>query len=79
MRYEMTLPKMGEDTADAATVLYWLVDEEESVSKGEDLLELTTDKATFTVQSPKKGVLVEHLVDEGDEVSVGDALCVLEV
>ena len=79
MRYEVTLPKLGDETEAAATVAFWLVDEGDDVRKGDDLVELTTDKASFTLPSPKKGTVVEMLVQEDEEVQVGDALCVLEV
>lgn len=79
MQYEVTLPSLGEDAEDVATVSFWLVSEGEKVRKGDDLVELTTDKAAFTVPSPKTGIMFEKLVDEEDDVRVGDPLCVLEV
>jgi len=78
MRYKVTLPSLGEDTEEGATVSFWLVAEGDKVRKGDDLVELTTDKAAFTLPSPKNGTLVEKLVEEDDEVHVGDGLCVLE-
>ncbi len=79
MRYEVKLPDLGEDAADEATVSYWLVEEGDEVTEADDLVEMTTDKATFSVPSPKSGVLLEKLVEEGDDVSVGDVLCILEI
>jgi pyruvate/2-oxoglutarate dehydrogenase complex dihydrolipoamide acyltransferase (E2) component len=79
MRYEVTLPSLGEETDGTATVSFWLVGEGDAVRKGDDLVELITDKASFTLPSPKKGTMVEKLVEEDEEVHVGDALCVLEV
>lgn len=78
MRIEVELPDLGQDAEEKATVTFWLAELGEEVSEGDDLLELTTDKAAFTVPSPKAGVLVERLVEEGDEVCVGDVLCILE-
>ncbi len=79
MRYEVKLPSLGEDASDEATVAYWLVEEGDRVKEGEDLVEMTTDKAAFSVPCPKSGTVSEKLVEEGDEVCVGDVLCVLEV
>lgn len=79
MRYEVKLPDLGEDAADEATVSYWLVEEGDEVTEADDLVEMTTDKAAFSVPSPKSGVLLEKLVEEGDDVSVGDVLCILEI
>jgi len=79
MRYEVKLPDLGEEAADEATVSYWLVEEGDEISESDDLVEMTTDKAAFSVPSPKSGVLLEKLVEEGDDVSVGDVLCILEI
>jgi len=78
MRHEIKLPSLGEDAEDVATVTFWLVAEGDRVQKGDDLVELTTDKAAFTVPSPRKGTMVEKLVDEDEEVRVGEPLCVIE-
>jgi pyruvate/2-oxoglutarate dehydrogenase complex dihydrolipoamide acyltransferase (E2) component len=79
VRYEVTLPELGEDTPEEANVSQWLVKPGEQVSEGDDLLELTTDKAAFNVPSPRDGILKECRVEEGDDVPVGAVLCVLEV
>lgn len=78
MTYEIKLPNLGEDAADVATVSYWLYEEGDMVKEGEDLVELTTDKAAFSLPCPKSGKLEEKYVQEGDEVSVGDVLCTIE-
>jgi 2-oxoglutarate dehydrogenase E2 component (dihydrolipoamide succinyltransferase) len=78
MRYEVTLPSMGDD-ANTAIVSLWLADEGDIVNENDDLVEMTTDKAAFTVPSPKTGTLAEKLVEEDDEVAVGDVLCILEI
>jgi len=79
MRYEVKLPDLGEDAANEATVSYWLVEEGEEVSESDDLVEMTTDKAAFSIPAPKSGVLIEKLVEEGEDVSVGDVICILEI
>lgn len=79
MKYEVKLPNLGDDAAEEATVSYWLVEEGDLVHEGDDLVEMTTDKAAFSVQAPKSGTVLEKLVEEGDEVTVGDVLCLLEL
>lgn len=79
MRYEVTLPSLGEDANADATVSAWLVAPGTAVAEGDEILELTTDKAAFTVPSPAAGTLIETRVAEGDEIRVGDPICVLEV
>ena len=78
MKHEVKLPELGDDANDTATVSVWLVEKDDMVSEGDELLELTTDKAAFSVPSPYSGQLAERLVEEGDEVTVGDVLCVVE-
>ena len=78
MRHEIKLPPMGEEDEKEADVAVWLVARGDRVEEGTDLLELTTDKAAFTVPSPVSGVVTELVVSEGDEVDVGEILCVVE-
>ncbi|MFW5799129.1 MAG: biotin/lipoyl-containing protein [Planctomycetota bacterium] len=78
MKREVTLPELGEDAPDAAKVSFWLVDVGEDVTQGDDLLSMTTDKATFDVPSPVSGTLLEQRGDEGDEVQVGQVIAVIE-
>ena len=79
MKYVVTLPDLGEETAEKAIISRWLVEVGGVVAEGGDLLELTTDKAAFTAPSPRRGTLVEKMVHEDDAVAVGDGLCVLDV
>jgi 2-oxoisovalerate dehydrogenase E2 component (dihydrolipoyl transacylase) len=79
MRYDVKLPSLGEEGVDAVTVSVWLVDEGQTVHKGDDLVELVTDKAAFTLPAPKKGTLTEKVVAEGDEIAVGEVLCIFDV
>ncbi len=79
MRIHVTLPDLGEDSVEGVTVAGWLAAPGADLSPGDDLVELTTDKAAFTLPCPRGGTLVSTLVTEGDEVAVGAALCVLEV
>lgn len=79
MQYEVTLPSLGDDLEDVARVSMWLADEGDIVNENDDLVEMVTDKAAFTIPSPKSGTLIEKLVDEEDEVKVGDEICILEI
>ena len=79
MRFEVRLTDMGDETFEKGVVSQWLVAVGETVAEDADLLEMTTDKAAFNVPSPKTGTLVEQCLDEGQEVRVGDVVCVLDV
>lgn len=76
---DVTLPDLGKDAGDEATVSFWQVDEDEPVEEGDDLVEMSTDKASFMVPSPVSGVLREVCAEEGERISVGDVLCRIEV
>lgn len=79
MRLDVTLPSMGDEDDDKAVVATWLVKPGDTVAEGDDLVELTTDKAAFTVPSPSDGAVADLAVGEDAEVAVGDLLCTLEV
>jgi pyruvate dehydrogenase E2 component (dihydrolipoamide acetyltransferase) len=78
MAYEVTLPVLGEDASDTATVSQWLVAEGATVEEGDDLVEMTTDKAAFNVPSPTGGTVTEIRARENQDVFVGDVLCIIE-
>ena len=52
-------------------LISWLKKEGESVSKGEPLLEIETDKAVMEVESPADGVLAGIKAEAGAEIQVG--------
>jgi pyruvate dehydrogenase E2 component (dihydrolipoamide acetyltransferase) len=59
------------------TLLKWLKAEGESVSKGEPLMEIETDKATVEIEAPGSGVLANVTASPGDEVPVGNRIAVI--
>lgn len=74
---KVALPELGEGI-EKATVSYWYFKEGEKVNEKDDLVELTTDKATFNLPSPCSGTLLEILFHEGDAVNVGEVLAIIE-
>lgn len=79
MRVNVTLPDLGEDSVQNAKIAFWLVEVGAHVNEGDEILELTTDKAAFTLPAPQSGTLIERLKKEGEQISTGDAICVFEV
>ena len=75
---KVMLPELGEGIT-KATVSYWYFQAGQTVKKDEDLVELTTDKATFNLPSPATGKLLEVFSLEGQSVDVGSALASIEV
>lgn len=79
MKFEVRLPDLGDDAEQKVTVSAWMAEPGASLSEGDDLLEITTDKAAFCVPAPKAGTLVEIRVSDEDTVHVGDVICIMEV
>src|SRR5436305_14868015 len=62
-------PKRG-NSVEECLISRWVKRKGESVSAGEVVAEIETDKATFEVTSPVDGVLLESFFDEGALVPV---------
>lgn len=77
MRHRVRLPPLG-DGVETATVLEWACQIGESVAVGQPLLSVELDKIDTDVPAPVDGTLVERAVAEGDEVRVGDVICLVE-
>ena len=73
---EIRVPDIGD--FDKVPVIEVLVAEGDTIEEEQSLLTLESDKATMEVPSPKAGKLVELKVKEGDEVSEGDVIGIVE-
>jgi len=71
------VPELAESITEG-TISNWLKKPGETVSKGEAILELETDKVNVDIISDYDGVLKETLVAEGDTVNVGDTIAIIE-
>lgn len=76
MAETINMPKLGFDMAEG-TLVRWLKKEGETVTKGEVLAEIETDKATVEVESSAAGVVRKLLVDEGAVVPVNTPIAVV--
>ncbi len=74
-RVDILAPLEQEGTK--SVVRAWLKNIGDSVRRDEPLLELETDKVAVEVPAPADGVLVEIVLNEGDEATPGAALGVL--
>src|SRR5690242_6133790 len=72
MASEVKLPRLGQGM-EAGTITKWLKSEGETVSKGEPLFEIDTDKVTQEVESDFDGVLLKIALPEG-EAPVGQTI-----
>ena len=77
MSANVVVPEVGESIVDAR-VAKWLKKEGDSVSVGEPLVELETDKIDLEVAAPQGGVLAKIAHGDGADVKVGEVLGVIE-
>jgi pyruvate dehydrogenase E2 component (dihydrolipoamide acetyltransferase) len=66
---EIVMPRLS-DTMEEGTILSWLVADGEQVTRGQELVEIETDKANMTYESDQEGVL-QTIAAEGDTLPVG--------
>jgi pyruvate/2-oxoglutarate dehydrogenase complex dihydrolipoamide acyltransferase (E2) component len=78
MAFEVKLPPLGEDAPDEAEVSFWYVEENESIEQGQDMVEMITDKAAFTVPAPVAGTVRQILAKEGDKVKVDQVMAIVQ-
>ncbi|HEX9481200.1 MAG TPA: dihydrolipoamide acetyltransferase family protein [Solirubrobacteraceae bacterium] len=69
MSSEIVMPRLS-DTMEEGTILRWLKQDGETVQRGEELVEIETDKATMVYESDVAGAL-SLIAAEGDTLSVG--------
>jgi len=70
------MPKLS-DTMTVGTLVKWLKKEGDSVSNGDMLAEVETDKATMELESFFDGTLLKCFVEAGAQVEIGAALCAI--
>jgi pyruvate dehydrogenase E2 component (dihydrolipoamide acetyltransferase) len=73
MPVAVIMPKL-EMSQETATVIEWIVEEGDSVAKGEPLLTVETDKVTVEIESPASGVLAGVRVGLDEVVPVTETI-----
>ena len=76
MPSDVIMPALGM-AQETGKVLRWLKAEGDSVTKGEPLLEIETDKVTVEVEAPADGLLAGIRAEAGVDVPVGETIAVL--
>ena len=76
MSVNVTMPKMGM-TMKEGKVSKWYKKEGDSVEKGEDLVEVETEKITNKIESPGSGLVFQIVVPVGESVPVGTILAII--
>ncbi len=78
MQKEFELPDIGMETDDEITVSFWHIEEDEEFEEGDDILEVFTDKANLNITAPNTGKLIGILAQEGDVITFGDVIAIIE-
>ncbi len=76
MSHTFTMPQLG-STMEEGTVVRWYKNEGESITEGEVLLEIETDKSTMEVESPHSGVLLSILAPADSVVPVRQPIALI--
>jgi 2-oxoglutarate dehydrogenase E2 component (dihydrolipoamide succinyltransferase) len=74
---EVRIPELAESITEA-TIVNWMKAEGDSVSQGEILAELETDKVNVELNAEQDGTLTKILREAGDTVQVGEVVAILD-
>jgi 2-oxoglutarate dehydrogenase E2 component (dihydrolipoamide succinyltransferase) len=74
---DIKVPAMGESVTEG-TLANWLVKPGQAVKQDDPIAEIETDKVAIEVPAPAAGVITEHLVKEGETVSIGKIIAKLQ-
>ena len=76
MATTVVMPQMGFDMQEG-TIVRWLKQEGDEVTRGEPIAEIETDKAIVEMEAFASGVLLKTVVGEGQTVPVGQTIAVI--
>ena len=74
--YPITVPKWGIEMQEG-TITAWQVAPGTVVAKGDELIDIETDKIVNSVEAPVSGTVCRQLVGEGETLKVGELLGVI--
>jgi 2-oxoglutarate dehydrogenase E2 component (dihydrolipoamide succinyltransferase) len=77
MLVEVKVPALSESVSEA-TLLSWRKKEGEQVDRGENLVDIETDKVVLELPAPADGVLSRILRGDGTTVTAGEVLATIE-
>src|SRR6478735_5144546 len=70
---DVVMPRLS-DSMEEGTILQWLKAVGDEVKRGDELVEIETDKANMTYEATDEGVLVEIVAGEGDTLPIGEVI-----
>ena len=69
---DVAMPRLS-DSMEEGTILKWLKSDGDEVSRGDELVEIETDKANMTYEADQDGTL-KIVAQEGDTLPVGGTI-----
>src|SRR5829696_6828497 len=69
---DVSMPRLS-DSMEEGTILKWLKSDGDEVKRGDELVEIETDKANMTYEADQDGVL-SISASEGDTLAVGEKI-----
>jgi pyruvate dehydrogenase E2 component (dihydrolipoamide acetyltransferase) len=73
---EVIMPALGM-AQETGTLIQWLKKSGDTVTKGEPLMEIETDKATVEIEAPATGILSNITAQAGDVIPVGQRIALI--
>lgn len=74
--YAITVPKWGIEMQEG-TIVDWHAEEGNEITKGDDLIDIETDKIVNTVEAPTSGILHRRIEGKGETLQVGALLGII--
>src|SRR3954471_9034186 len=72
---DVSMPRLS-DSMEEGTILKWLKSDGDEVKRGDELVEIETDKANMTYEADQDGVL-SISASEGDTLAVGERIATI--
>ena len=77
MEKELKMPRLRPEMKEGV-LCAWLKEEGDTVSAGEPLFEIETDKVVNQIEATEDGILQKQLCEEGDTVKVESPVAILK-
>ncbi len=78
MKYMFKFPDIGEGLEEGK-IIEWYVEKGQSVSSGDALVKMETDKVVTDIPSPKTGIISQRFGGVGDTIRVGSVLVEIDI
>ena len=72
--FEVIVPKVGMSVTEVE-ITKWMVKKGDTVNIGDEIAEVTMEKASTVLTADVSGIIEEIMFNEGDTVQVGNAIC----